>query len=74
MNSNTDEAFILSLHVACQRAEQDGFDHTKQVLLGMLAREVGQTNAVSARKQSEGDQFEGSERCIDAQLPECQYG
>ena len=74
MNSNTDEAFILSLQVACQRAEQNGFSHTKQALLGILAREVGQIHAVGARQKTDGAQFEGAERCIDAQLLECQYG
>ena len=74
MNSNTDEAYILSLHVACQNAQTNGFDYTRQALLGILAREVGQIHAVGARQKTDGAQFEGAERCIDAQLLECQYG
>lgn len=74
MNSNKDEAFILSLHMACQSAEQNGFNHTRQALLGMLAREIDQTLAIGVPQKSKGDHFEGAERCIDARPLECQYG
>jgi hypothetical protein len=74
MNSSKDEAFILSLHLACKRAEQNGFDHTRQALLGMLAREVGQTHAVGVQQQTGDDRSEASRRCLDAQLLECEYG
>lgn len=48
MRNDKDEAFILRLQVACQSAEQNGFHHTKQALLAILAREVGQTNDLCA--------------------------
>jgi hypothetical protein len=48
MRKHEDEVFILSLHVACQRAHQHGFHHTKRALLAMLEREIDQTHHASA--------------------------
>jgi hypothetical protein len=74
MNPTKDEAFILSLHVACQGAEQKGFHHTRQALLGMLAREVGHTDATGVQQPTVRGRSEEPRRCRDAQLLECQYG
>ena len=51
MNNSKDDDFILSLHTACQAAQQSGFRNTKQALLALLAREVGYTDAEATKRQ-----------------------
>lgn len=74
MSKDQDEAFILTLHVACHSAEQNGFHHTKQALLAMLAREVGQTEVVGAQSKTGDRSSEETSFCTNARPAEYQFG
>jgi hypothetical protein len=74
MSKDQDEAFILTLHLACRNAEQNGFHHTKQALLAMLAREVGQTEVVGAQSKTGDQRNEETSACTNARPAEYQFG